>query len=276
MLVNMNNMLQTAVKNNRIVPGFNVFGYEDAKVIIEVAQTIGAPVLLMTNRDAANFMPVKYYGALYRKMAEEANVDVCIHLDHGKNVVDIAKAIQAGYTSVMYDGSANPIEENIKKSKDIYSICSPCDVSLEVEVGCVSYSEPGLNVSEKLTEVKDILAMSSEVNVNCIAVAVGNVHRMTEQKAIIDFERLEKISKACPVPLVIHGSTGIPDDQIEKLRYHGVGKMNIGTAVRMAFGNTVRDFSNENPHIFDRIQLFQKPMEKMKKVVTEKYRLLGW
>lgn len=276
MLVNMKKMLQTAVKNDRIVPGFNVFGYEDAKVIIDVARSLGAPALLMTNKDAANFMPVKYYGALFRKMAEETEVDVCLHLDHGKNIVDIAKAVQAGYTSAMYDGSANPLEVNIKNSKDIYKICSSCNISLEVEVGCVSYSDPNQDVKEKLTEVKDILNMTDEVPVDCIAVAVGNVHRMTEQKAKIDFERLNNLSKISKVPLVIHGSTGIPNDQIEKLRYYGVGKMNIGTAVRMAFGNTVRDFSKENPQVFDRIELFEKPMESMKKVVYEKYKLLGW
>ncbi len=99
---------------------------------------------------------------------------------------------------------------------------------------------------------------------------------MQEQKAIIDFERLKRIHEVSSVPLVIHGSTGIPNEQIVKMRQYGIGKMNVGTAVRMAFGNTLRAFTIENPNVFDRIELVQKPMEEMKKVIRDKYNLLGW
>lgn len=276
MLVNMKEMLQHAANNKCIVPGFNVFGYEDAKLVIEVAETLNAPVLLMTNRDAAEYMDLKYYGALYGKMASESKANVCIHLDHGKSIQEVVKAIQAGYSSVMYDGSMLPLEENIRNCKEISILCEACNISLEVEVGCVAYNEPHIMVKERLTEIEDVVKMSQEVNVDGIAIAVGNVHRMEEQKAVIDFERLGNIDKACPVPLVIHGSSGIPDDQIIKMTEYGVGKINYGTAVRMAFGNTIREFAMENPTVFDRIQLVQKPMEEMKKVILEKYKLLGW
>lgn len=269
-------MLHRATSNQQIIPGFNVFGYEDAKIVIEVAEELGAPALLMTNRDAAGFMDLKYYGALYKMMAQESTTDVCIHLDHGKTKEEVVKAIQAGYTSVMYDGSALPIEENIKHSKDISNLCQACDISLEVEVGCVSYNEPHLKVEERLTEVEDMQKMINGAKVDGIAIAVGNVHKMQEQKAIIDFERLKRIHEVSSVPLVIHGSTGIPNEQIVKMRQYGIGKMNVGTAVRMAFGNTLRAFTIENPNVFDRIELVQKPMEEMKKVIRDKYNLLGW
>ncbi len=99
---------------------------------------------------------------------------------------------------------------------------------------------------------------------------------MREQKAVIDFERLGKVDGITDIPLVIHGTSGIPDDQIEKMRTYGIGKMNLGTAVRQAFGYTMRDFCSENPEVFDRIQLMQEPMKAMKKVIENKYRLLGW
>lgn len=276
MLVNMKKILHDAVDNNCIVPAFNVFGYEDAKIVIEVAESLNAPAILMTNRDAANFMDVKYYGALYGKMANESSTPVCIHLDHGKSKSEIVVAIQSNYSSVMFDGSQLPLEENIRIAKDISEFCIPCNVSFEVEVGCVAYSNPNIQVDEKLTEVEDVLAMCEQAQVDCVAVAVGNVHRMEEKKAIIDYERLNKIKDGCPVPLVIHGSSGVSDDQIEKMRYYGIGKMNIGTAVRMAFGNTLREFAHANPHVFDRIELVQKPMEEMRKVIEEKYKKLGW
>lgn len=276
MLVNMTQMLKEASLTDRIVPGFNVFGYEDAQVVIEVAEKLGAPVLLMTNRDAAEFMDLKYFGALYQAMGRETEVPVCIHLDHGKCKEDVIKAIQAGYTSVMYDGSALSIEENIKNSKLISEMCSTVNVSLEVEVGCVAYHEPHIQVAERLTETEEVIMMAKEVKAAGIAVAVGNVHRMREKKAVIDFERLSRIDNAVQVPLVIHGSSGIPDEQVVKIRSYGVGKMNLGTSVRQAFGYAMRDYCKENPEVFDRIQLMKMPMQSMRHVIEEKYRLLGW
>ena len=276
MLVNLNDIMKEAVEQNRIIPAFNVFGFEDAQMVIEIAESLGAPAILMTNRDATAFMDVKYYGALYGKMANESSAPVCIHLDHGKSKPEIAAAIQANYSSVMYDGSALPLEENIKICREISEFCSTCNVSFEVEVGCVGYSNPDIKVEEKLTEAEDVLAMCEGADVSCVAVAVGNVHKMEERKGIIDFERLEEIKKTNTIPLVIHGSTGISDEQMVKMCNYGIGKMNIGTALRMAFGNTLRDVLKESPSTFDRIQLVQKPMEEMRKVIEEKYKLLGW
>lgn len=276
MLVNLKEMMKDAIDKNCIVPAFNVFGYEDAKVVIEVAESLNAPAILMTNRDATGFMDVKYYGALFGKMAADSSTPVCIHLDHGKSKSEIAAAIKANYSSVMYDGSDLPLEENIKVAKEINEYCRACDVSFEVEVGCVAYSNPEIKVEEKLTEPEEVQQMYNEADVDCIAVAVGNVHKMQEKHGIIDFERLRSINNLNSVPLVIHGSTGISDDQVNRMRYYGIGKMNIGTAVRMAFGHTLRDYLNENPKSFDRIEIVQKPMNEMRKVIEEKYRLLGW
>lgn len=276
MLVNMKQMMKDAVAQNRMIPGFNVFGYEDAKLVIEVAEALNAPAILMTNRDAAEFMDVKYYGVLYGKMAEESSAKVCIHLDHGHSKEEAVQAIQAGYSSVMFDGSSLPIDENIAASRIIGDLCDACNVSFEVEVGCVAYNDPDKIVAERLTDVDEIVAMCAGAKIDGIAVAVGNVHKMLEQKAIIDFERLSKIQAASTVPLVIHGSSGIPDDQVVKMQQFGIGKMNIGTAVRMAFGNTLREFAQENPDVFDRIKLVQKPMEEMRKIIEVKYHKLGW
>ncbi len=169
MLVNMKEMLAYAAKNECIVPGFNVFGFEDAKLVIEVAEELGAPALLMTNRDAYEFMDLKFYGALYRKMGNESSADVCIHLDHGKYKEDVVRAIQAGYTSVMYDGSALSIEENIKNSRLLKELCDATDVSLEVEVGCVAYHEPHIQVEERLTEPEEVKMMADAVGAAGIA-----------------------------------------------------------------------------------------------------------
>lgn len=276
MLVNMTDILKRVAGINKIVPAFNVFGYEDAKVIIDVATRLNAPAILMTNKDAAGFMDVTYYGAMYRKMAEDAKCEVVVHLDHGKTKEEAVRAIQAGYSSVMYDGSAYPIEENIAVSKIVSDFCQACNVSLEVEVGCVAYSKPTPGVVERLTEIDELLAMAGQVRVDGIAVAVGNVHRMEVQQAVIDYNLLETLDKSCEVPLVIHGSSGIKDTDIKKLCNYGIGKMNIGTAVRQVFGHTIRDYLNQNTEAFDRIDIMKAAMAAIDKTIEEKYRLLGW
>ena len=276
MLVNMLDMLNEVANTNKAIPGFNVFGYEDAKVIIEVAEELNAPVILMSNKDAVAHMDIKYYGALFKAMAEDAKVPVCIHLDHGKDFELCAKAIQAGYTSVMYDGSQLPLNENINTTKEIVRLAHTCNVSVEAEIGSVGYNDPNIKAVAIYTEPDEAKKFAEETNVDALAVAVGTLHRMEEQNADVQYDRLEAIQTITEVPLVIHGSTGLKDEDLTRLSKYRVSKINIGTALRMAFGKTMREEMNLNPNEFDRIKFFKKPMQEVKKVVLDKYRLSGW
>src|SRR5699024_4633200 len=131
MLVNMNSMLKHAIENNKSVAAFNVFGYEDARAVIDAAEELNAPVILMNNRDAVDFIDVEYFAGLLGEMAKDSKVPVCIHLDHAKDFDIIAKAIKAGYTSVMYDGSQLPLEENIKNTKEVVKLAHALDITVE-------------------------------------------------------------------------------------------------------------------------------------------------
>ena len=271
MLVNFKEMLEKAADSDYAIPGFNVFGYEDAIAVIEAAEELNAPVILMSNRDSVAHMPVDVMGAIYTKLAEKAKVPVCIHLDHSWSFEEAARAIKGGYTSVMYDGSKLPLDENIKNTKEIVKMAHTLGVSVEAEVGAVGY----VGVKGVETEPADAKKFVEETGVDALAISIGNVHKMEFQGAELDFDRLDKIEEAIKTPLVIHGSTGIVDEDLAKLSKSRVAKINIGTALRMGFGNTLRDEMNKNPEQFDRIKLFPKPMQVVKEKALEKMKLLG-
>lgn len=276
MLVNMKEMVAKAADSNQAIPGFNVFGYEDAAMVIKVAEEIGAPVILMTNKDAVEHMDVKFYGALFGKMAEEAKVPVCVHLDHAKNLDIIERAIEGGYTSVMYDGSQLPFEENIENTKKAVEMAKAKDVSVEAEIGSVGYSDPNIQAKAVYTEPAEAKEFAEKTGVDALAVAVGTLHRMVVQNAEVQYDLLDEIEKVTNVPLVIHGSTGLKNEDLEKLAKTSVAKVNIGTALRMVFGNTMREEMNSNPEEFDRLKFFKKPMANIAEVIREKYALLGY
>lgn len=275
MLANLREVLNQVKNKNRAVAGFNVFGYEDASAVIKAAEALNAPVILMTNKVAAAHMPIEYYGVLFLAMAKDAKVPVCIHLDHATDIELIKRAIDSGFTSVMYDGSQLPLEENIKNTKEVIALAHAKNVSVEAEIGAVGYS--GVEgYKEAYTEPEEAKYFADATGVDALAVAVGTLHRMQKQEANLQFHRLEAIQSLTDVPLVIHGSTGIKDEDLKKLITYNVGKVNIGTALRMAFGNTLREEMEKNPKEFDRIALFKKPMEKVEEEAKNKIQLLGF
>lgn len=276
MLVNMNGILKDAVQDNKSVAAFNVFGYEDARAVIDAAEECNAPVILMTNRDAVEFMDIRYFAKLFGEMARDAKVPVCIHLDHAKDYELIVKAIKSGYTSVMYDGSQLSLEENIKNTKEIVKLAKACNVSTEAEIGSVAYSDKALGGKSIYTEPEEAEEFARETKIDALAVAIGTLHRMEVQEAVIQYDRLEKIIKLTDTPIVIHGSTGVKDEDLQKLTKYNVGKVNIGTALRMAFAKSLREEMQQKPDVFDRIKLFERPMEEVKKAAINKMKLLGW
>lgn len=273
MLVNLKE-IATTLDKKQAIPAFNVYGYEDAKVILEVAKSLDAPAVLMTNRDAVTHMGSRNLCNLLKSISEDYSIPICIHLDHAKSMEEIEEAIKSGYTSVMYDGSSLPLEENISNTLDVIDFAKNYNVSVEAEIGSVGYSDPNMGSKGKYTELSEAKEFYDKTKIDFLAVAVGTLHRMTGQEAVINYELLTDIEKELDVPLVIHGSTGVKDHDLTKLSHTGVKKVNIGTAVRMIFGNSLK--SQFETDEFDRIKLFKKPMKDIERVVLEKYRLLGF
>lgn len=252
-----------AARGTHIIAGFNVFGYEDAQAVIRAAEREGVPVLLMVNRDARNTMEIEHWGALLCSLAGKAAVPVGVHLDHCAEPDVILRAIESGFTSVMYDGSDRPLAENIRVTEMLVRQAHREGVFVEAELGSVPYSDQG-ETEIRLTDPDEASAMQ-RTGVDWLAVSVGNIHRLPVQKAVLRFPVLERIEQKCGLPLVIHGSSGIPEADILRLRGSRVGKMNFGTALRQTFGNGLRRELALHPVEFDRLRLFQKPVEAMER-----------
>ena len=276
MLVNMSRIVKQASQNSWIVPGFNVFGYEDALAVINAAEKFNAPVILMSNSDAVEHMDLNYSAALYRSLADSAQVPVAIHLDHAKTIGLIERAIAVGYTSVMYDGSALPLQQNIDNTVRVLELAHRKDVSVEGELGSVPYTDRNEDIKSVFTDPDQAGTFAEKAPVDALAVAIGSLHRMQTKSARLDFERLAAIEAITDVPLVIHGTSGIIDEDVKRLLPTKVGKMNIGTALRIAFGNELKEEVKSKPYEFDRVKLLKKPMAAVQAAAEEKYRLLGW
>lgn len=256
------------------VAAFNVYGYEDAISVVRTAEELKRPVILMTNKDAVNFIPIELIGPMLATMAKSASVPVCVHLDHSRDFEDIKRAVCSGYTSVMYDGSQLPYEDNLRNTKEVVSFAHDHGVSVEAEIGSVGYSDPSVIAKAEYTDPDQAAQFAAATQVDALAVAIGTVHRMKIQEAKIDFPLLGKIREKVDVPLVIHGSSGVRDEDISRMCEKGAKKINLGTTLRMAFGNTLRRTVNEMPDEFDRLKMFPAAMKAVAEKAAEKIMLM--
>ncbi len=248
-----------AAGRNGMIAGFNVFGYEDAQAVIHAAQRADREVLLMINREASKSLELEHWAALLNSMARKAQVPVGIHLDHCSDPEMIFRAIDAGFTSVMYDGSALPLEENMANTCRICEKAHRHQVYVEAELGQVPYDELG-ETRIRMTSPEEAEVFSRETQSDWLAVSVGNVHRLLGRKVKIRFDVLKEIENVCRMPLVIHGASGVEQQDFPLLCASRVGKINVGTALRRVFGETLRREVKEHPEIYDRQALMKKPV----------------
>lgn len=246
----LSDVLRPAIAGRYGVAGLVVLGWEDARAYVEAAEELGVPVILQAGPGCRKHMPVPILGKMFRHLAEQARVPVVCHIDHALTVEECVLGIDNGFTSVMIDGSALPIVENIALTKRVVEIAHLAGVSVEGEVGKVGYVSGAASAH---TSIEEARLFDLETGVDALAISIGNVHLNTEKTSGINFESLRAIEAVTHSPLVLHGGSGIPLDVRSKLaRETRVKKFNIGTELRMAFGTALRDYLNENPEVFDR------------------------
>ena len=204
---------------------------------------------------------------MFRHLADQTSVPIVCHIDHGYSVQECLEGIDSGFTSVMFDGSKLPISENIDTTAQIVEKANAAGVSVEGEVGFVGYAE---GTSSAITLPEEAARFNNESGATALAISVGNVHLKTEKTTGINFSALKEIEEVTTLPLVLHGGSGIP----VKIRKHlardsRVSKFNIGTELRMAFGNSLRKSLTENPEIFDRIKLLSPTVDAVKNMTIE-------
>ena len=275
MISNLKDILILAQDEGYAVACFNVFGYEDARAVVDAAEARNASVILSINLDMRQFMPMEQIIGMLRPMAENAQVPVCLHLDHTYEIDTVKEAVDTGFNSVMFDGSQLPISENIAAIRDIVSYAHPKGVSVEAEVGSVPYSSGRDHIKSTITEVSEALAMEEQGQPDALAISIGNVHRLESGSVAIDLVRYNELEKALSLSLVIHGTSGLEDKDIQMLALRQVAKFNVGTILRKSFGNSLRTTLESDPDFFDRITIMQKVIPDLRATATQVIHLLG-
>lgn len=272
MIINLANILKPAREQNFGVACFNVFGYEDAFAVIKAAENRNASVILSINLDMRQFMPLEHIAAMLLPLAESASVPVCLHLDHTYDLESVKKAVDCGFSSVMYDCSQMTIEENIQGISEAVDYAKRKNVSVEAEVGSVPYASGRDHIKSELTKISEVLAMEEQAKPDAIAISVGNVHRIENAFVDIDFDHFQSLVDVVKTPMVIHGTSGIRPNDVKLLANKGICKFNIGTCIRQRFGQTIRTTLNNNPLMFDRLEIMK---EVIPEVIDEADRMIA-
>ena len=255
-LVTLADVLQPALKNGHAVGGLVTLGWEDMRAYVAAAEELGCPVILQAGPGCREHTPLPVLGAMFRHLAEGASVPVVAHLDHGYTFEDCKIALDAGFTSLMYDGSRKPPQQNIDETAAIAEMAHAAGISCEGEIGFVGYAN-GENSAG--TDPDEAAIFARDSGVNAMAISVGNVHLQQDKEGGLDLNRIAAIAAVTDVPLVIHGGSGVPVDQRKHLAANSaVCKFNIGTELRMAFGAAMRRAVNADPDRFDRVTILKE------------------
>ena len=282
MLVSAKEMLEKARDGHYAVGQFNINNLEWTKSILLTAQELNSPVILGVSEGAGKYMAgYKTIVGMVNGMLEGLNitVPVALHLDHGSYEATL-KCIEAGFSSVMFDGSHYPIDENIEKTTELVKICAEKGLSLEAEVGAIGGEEDGVIGGGDIADPEECKAIS-ELGVTMLAAGIGNIHgKYPENWKGLDFDALEKIKNATgSIPLVLHGGTGIPEDMIKKAISLGVAKINVNTECQLSFTAATRKYIEEGKDLqgkgFDPRKLLAPGCEAIKATVKEKMELFG-
>uniref|UniRef100_UPI004025CD8E class II fructose-bisphosphate aldolase n=1 Tax=Eubacterium sp. TaxID=142586 RepID=UPI004025CD8E len=247
MLVNMRELLADAQKGNYAVGSFSVANMEMVLGVLKAAQELNAPVILQIAEVRLKQSPLELIGPLMVAAAKNAKTPVAVHFDHGKTGKMIGMALELGFTSVMFDGSHLPLEENIEETKKIVSMAKKYSAAVEAEIGCVGGSEDGSeDIAINCTKPDDAVRFAAETEVDALAVAIGNAHGNYKFTPKLRFDILEECAKRVSAPLVLHGGTGISEEDFIRCAKTGIKKINIATATFDSVEKSVRDCYNEN------------------------------
>lgn len=269
----LNSMLKKAKENKYAVPHFNINNCEWAKYILEECNELQTPVIIGVSEGA-----IKYIGGyntvsmMISGLIKDLNVTipVCLHLDHGSSFESCKKAIDAGFSSVMIDASKKNIEENISITTKIVNYAHQKGVSVEAELGYIGTTAS--QNSMRNTTAEECIEFYNATGIDALAPAIGSVHGIYKKKPNLDFETISKISSNIPIPIVLHGGTGIPKDQLKKCISCGISKININTDLQIAWNKAVRKYIKCNKKVYDPRKIIssgeQVIKERIKEIVT--------
>lgn len=278
MLMTGDELLLDAQKNKYAVGAFNINNMEIVQAIMGAAEELNSPVIIQASQGGLQYAGVRYIAALGRLAGQDSHVPVALHLDHGTDFKQITQCIRNGFTSVMIDASQSPLEENIKRTKKIVEIAHAVGVSVEAELGKIGGTEDDIIVDERdatFTDPNEAKMFVEETGIDSLAIAVGTAHGVYQGEPKIDFDRIKAIRELVDIPLVLHGSSGVPEESLKKAISLGICKINIDTDIRASFAKTVGNFIKENPDEIDPRKILGPAREAMQETIKEKMKIFG-
>lgn len=270
-------LLETALRNIYAIGAFNVYNLEGVKAVVTAAEEMRSPVMLQLHPSALIYGGAALV-ALCLEAARQAQVPVSVHLDHSTSASDIKRALDAGMTSVMADGSHLPYEQNLAFTREMTLLAHQKGAVVEAEIGRISGTEDGLTISEKeakMTDPDQAREFVRETQVDALAVTIGNVHGEYKSPPRLDFARLERIRSRVDIPLVLHGASGLPESMISQSISLGVCKFNVNTEVRQAYMQSLKEDLCSPQNKPDLVDVMDHAIVRMQSVIAEKLLIFG-
>lgn len=275
-LVTSEKLLIEAQKGGYAVGAFNAENMEMVQAIIEAAEELRAPVIIQTTPGSVKYGGLDYYYANVCAGASRASVPVVLHLDHGSSFDLASQAYRVGYSSIMIDGSKLSFEDNINLSKRVVDMCSAGNIPVEAELGTVGGKEDDHESNGDIyTDPEKAVEFVERTHVSSLAVAIGTAHGFYAKTPVLDLNRLEAIRKVVDIPLVLHGASGLSDEQVKECIKRGITKVNFATELRAAFSKGVKKAISDNPDVIDPKAYNKVGKEYVKQLVKEKMLVCG-
>lgn len=275
-LVTAKEMLLKAQKGGYAVGAFNVENMEMVKAVIAAAEELNAPVILQTTPSTVQYGTLSTFQAIVASEAKKAKIPVCLHLDHGNSFELAVQAINAGYTSIMFDGSHESFEDNISMTKKVVEVAEPCGISVEAELGRVGGKEDDLEAdADGNTDPEEAREFVERTGVDSLAIAIGTAHGFYHKTPVLDKKRVTEVKNLVSVPLVLHGASGLYDEDVRECVERGMCKVNFATELRVAYTDAEKKLLKEQPDIFDPKKLGVVGMESVKTLVKDRIKVCG-
>ncbi|MBO3063495.1 ketose-bisphosphate aldolase [Mammaliicoccus fleurettii] len=278
MLYNMKDLLKVANDNQFAVPAFNICSFDMLKSIMEKAEYLDAPVILEIHPDEIEYLG-NHFVSVVRSYALNSKVPVVIHLDHGGTLYDVTRAIRNGYTSVMIDASTKSFEDNIAITKKVVEIAHNVGVSVEAELGTIGNNGSSEGGADEIiyTDPDQAEYFVNETNIDTLAVAIGTSHGLYPKgkQPKLNIELLKEINSRLSIPIVLHGGSGNPDEEVRESVQHGVGKVNLSSDLKSVFFEGIRKTLIENKNMYEPNEIYPIANARLKEVVDYKMNLLN-
>lgn len=278
MLYNMKELLTIAKENKFAVPAFNIGSLEILRAVMEVAEETNSPVILEIHPLEIEYLTDPFVLTV-KEYAHKSKVPVVIHMDHGSNIYDVMRSIKNGYTSVMIDASNLPYEENVALTKQVVELAHKVNVSVEAEIGTIGAMNYETECVDNVlyTDPEQAKDFVKRTGIDCLAVAIGTAHGLYPKNFTpkLNLELLKILNKEVNIPLVLHGGSGNPDEEVTASVSLGVSKVNISSDVKSVFFKKCHELLNENPNQYEPCDLFPKCIDEAKKVIYHKLNVLN-